>query len=248
MGKVHQIRTVARDNPVPSYDYLRISGGIFHDCAVHDMDLCRFLLSSQKSGDDQNLEVTSVYVQAHCYDPEIAKMNDVDTVHIILQFGNKTNKNVCHTTTDLSRHGVYGYDQRCEIFAEKGLLCSENVRDSFITQSLARNLPNGEFSSGHGLVSAPVQYTFAQRYMASYTAELDHFVDLIRNTSTCKNRVLPADTILVSLLADACEESHHEKKIVDFDEFVRKETLKHLGKSYSVFDIKNNFGSIDRVE
>ena len=37
VGQVHTIKTVARDAPRPPTSYLKISGGIFHDCAVHDL-------------------------------------------------------------------------------------------------------------------------------------------------------------------------------------------------------------------
>merc|ERR1711872_1010588 len=35
LGHVHMIKTTSRDSPLPSLAYLKISGGIFHDCAVH---------------------------------------------------------------------------------------------------------------------------------------------------------------------------------------------------------------------
>ena len=37
IGNIHTIKTVARDAPRPPTSYLKISGGIFHDCAVHDL-------------------------------------------------------------------------------------------------------------------------------------------------------------------------------------------------------------------
>lgn len=44
VGHVHVIKTVSRDSPLPSIDYLRISGGIFHDCMVHDIDIITWVL------------------------------------------------------------------------------------------------------------------------------------------------------------------------------------------------------------
>ena len=41
IGEVHTIKTVARDSPRPPTSYLKISGGIFHDCAVHDLGKVR---------------------------------------------------------------------------------------------------------------------------------------------------------------------------------------------------------------
>ena len=38
------IKTTSRDSPLPGIEYLKISGGIFHDCAVHDIDLVTWIL------------------------------------------------------------------------------------------------------------------------------------------------------------------------------------------------------------
>jgi myo-inositol 2-dehydrogenase/D-chiro-inositol 1-dehydrogenase len=40
VGELQFIRSVSRDHPIPSLDYLRTSCGIFHDCVVHDLDRC----------------------------------------------------------------------------------------------------------------------------------------------------------------------------------------------------------------
>ena len=44
VGPVHVIKTCARDSPFPPLEYLKISGGIFHDCLVHDIDLICWIL------------------------------------------------------------------------------------------------------------------------------------------------------------------------------------------------------------
>ena len=49
VGHVHMIKTTSRDSPLPSLDYLKISGGIFHDCAVHDIDLITWILGEYPS-------------------------------------------------------------------------------------------------------------------------------------------------------------------------------------------------------
>ena len=47
-GKIHQINTISRDFPYPSYNYLKISSGIFSDCAVHDIDFINWILELRK--------------------------------------------------------------------------------------------------------------------------------------------------------------------------------------------------------
>ena len=49
VGHVQMIKTTSRDSPLPSLDYLKISGGIFHDCAVHDIDLITWILGEYPS-------------------------------------------------------------------------------------------------------------------------------------------------------------------------------------------------------
>ena len=44
VGHAHIMRLTARDSPLPTLDYLRTSGGIFHDCMVHDIDLMTWML------------------------------------------------------------------------------------------------------------------------------------------------------------------------------------------------------------
>ena len=49
VGHVQMIKTTSRDSPLPSLEYLKISGGIFHDCAVHDIDLITWILGEYPS-------------------------------------------------------------------------------------------------------------------------------------------------------------------------------------------------------
>ena len=44
IGKVHMVKICSRDSPLPGEGYLKISGGIFHDCAVHDIDMAMWIL------------------------------------------------------------------------------------------------------------------------------------------------------------------------------------------------------------
>jgi len=45
IGTIQIVKTISRDNPVPTIAYLKISGGIFHDCGSHDIDVCRWVLN-----------------------------------------------------------------------------------------------------------------------------------------------------------------------------------------------------------
>jgi len=60
IGYVHMIKTVSRDSPLPSIEYLKISGGIFHDCLVHDIDIITWILGEYPD------KVRSFYIYAFC--------------------------------------------------------------------------------------------------------------------------------------------------------------------------------------
>ena len=77
LGQVNQIKLTSRDSPLPSLDYLKISGGIFHDCMVHDIDLMTYILGEYP---------VQVFTQANAMIPEIAGINDHDNVVSTFKF------------------------------------------------------------------------------------------------------------------------------------------------------------------
>ena len=101
IGKIYQVLTTSRDSPLPSIAYLRISRGIFHDCAVHDIDMVCWIVGEEPSG---------VFAQGTAFDPEVGAIGDVDTVAIVLTFPCGVIASI-----DLNRHSQYGYDQRLEV-------------------------------------------------------------------------------------------------------------------------------------
>src|SRR5699024_1027613 len=102
---------------VPSEEYVKDSGGMFMDMTIHDFDMVRYLAGS---------EVIEVSVKAaNLVDPMFNKYNDVDTAIITLTFENGT-----LAVIDNSRQAVYGYDQRIEVFGNKGVVSASNERQT----------------------------------------------------------------------------------------------------------------------
>jgi len=153
-GKVHKMKTVSRDNPVPSIEYLKISGGIVHDCASHDVDMLTWVLGDYP---------TQVYALAHCHDPEIKKLDDFDSVELVFNFPNQI-----IGVVDVTRKAVYGYDQRYEVVGDKGLVQVANFpKTSVVTADVT------------GFKHDAGRYSFPTRYPEAYQGVLDHLVDLI---------------------------------------------------------------------
>lgn len=181
LGDVHLVRISSRDPEPPSVDYLRGSGGIFVDMAVHDLDMARYIAGSP---------VVQVYAQgAVLVDPAIGELGDVDTAVTML-----THENRAITVIDNSRRATYGYDQRVEAFGALGMAVSGN-----------RRVHNAEISTGAGTAAAPLQRFFIERYAESYQREWAAFVELVRTGGPSPVPVRDGRAPLV--LAEAAGES-----------------------------------------
>lgn len=190
IGQIRMVRASSRDNPKPSYEYLKTSGNIFHDMLIHDFDMMLFLLGYKVP--------KSIHVYAEVYDSKIADMDDYDTVVVSMQFDDGL-----IYTIDTSRVSVYGYDQRLEVFGSEGMLVAENELDNKLS-----------IHTKSGINQAPTKYSFPQRYKAAYLDELVYFEQAIRAGKAFN---VPKEQALLShLIADAGYISVRENRIVDF--------------------------------
>jgi len=157
IGTPHLLHIISRDPSPPPIEYVRASGGLFFDMAIHDFDMARFLFG----------EVEEVYAQgAVLVDPAIGEAGDIDTAITTLKFANGA-----IGTIDNSRQAVYGYDQRVEAFGSAGCATNQNLYPDAVTISDANRVQRA---------SLPLNF-FLERYMDSYRIELTAFVDAITN-------------------------------------------------------------------
>jgi len=190
IDEVRMVRASSRDNPKPSYDYLKTSGNIFHDMLIHDFDMMLFLLGPRSP--------KSINVFAKCYDEHIEAMDDYDTVVVSMQF-----EDGLIYTIDTSRTSVYGYDQRLEVFGAEGMLIAENELDSSLS-----------IYNSKGIMQAPASYSFPQRYKSAYLNELLFFEDSIRKGNLWN--VTKEEAVLSHRIADACYLSAKEGRVIQF--------------------------------
>jgi myo-inositol 2-dehydrogenase/D-chiro-inositol 1-dehydrogenase len=152
VGPPHVLRITSRDPGPPPMSYARVSGGIFLDMTIHDLDMARYVVGS---------EVSEVYaVGAIRVQPELAAIGDVDTAVVTLW-----HENECITVIDNSRKATYGYDQRVEVLGAKGSAASDNP---LVNTAVMRD--------ASGTRSATLPYFFVERYAASYLKQWDAFV------------------------------------------------------------------------
>jgi myo-inositol 2-dehydrogenase/D-chiro-inositol 1-dehydrogenase len=191
-GTPEIVRITSRDSQPPPLDYVRGSGGLFLDMAIHDFDMARFLLRE---------EVVEVHAWgANLVDPAIGAAGDVDTAVTTLRFPSGA---LC--TIDNSRRAVYGYDQRLEVFGSKGCLVADHRAHTQVALWDERGRT----------LDRPLDF-FLDRYRESYLAEMREFLDCVRDGRPPS--VSAADGLAALRLALAARRSHVECRPVRMDE------------------------------
>lgn len=189
IGSPHILRITNRDPALPTIAYVKTSGGLFLDFALHDFDMARFLIAQ---------EVKRIYaVGATRIDPRIAEAGDIDTALITLEFIDGT-----LGTIDNSRQAVYGYDQRVEVFGSGGMISSQN------------NTAHRTVLADEEGVHKPLPlHNFSQRYWEAYVEEMRSFVDALQNDT--KPLVTGEDGRQAVALALAAQRSYVQQGPVD---------------------------------
>lgn len=192
IGEVQYVRVSSRDPEPPPAKYVAVSGGMFMDMMIHDLDMVRYLSGA---------EIEEIYAQGACLiDPEIGKAGDIDTCTITMKLSNGA-----LATVDGSRKAVYGYDQRGEVFGSKG--CATTQNDS---------LSNVVLSTVDGVTGEKPLWFFLERYMGSYQAEIKEFIGCILKGEEPSSGI--EDGLLSVKLAIACGKSLKENRPVRVSE------------------------------
>jgi len=184
IGDVQVVKITSRDPGLPPLDYIKNSGGLFMDMAIHDFDMARYLMGK---------EVKEVYAKGLVLvDPKVKEAGDIDTALTNLLFEDGS-----YAVIDNSRKAVYGYDQRVEVFGSKGMIQVEN------------NLHNRNvvFDAEGIHQSLPLDF-FMDRYAASYLNEMRYFVDSLVNQAPLP--VGGLDGLKATLIAVAAKKSVEE--------------------------------------
>ena len=192
IGQLQKIIITCRDPAPPPLAYLKTAGGIFKDMIIHDFDLIRFYLKN-----DPIREVFAATSDLSEYSKLFNKVKDFELATVVL----KSKKGVLCTINN-ARHCSYGHDQRVEIFGTKGMLISNNKRESEV-----------EFSGNQGTDSKKKLLNFfIERYEEAYYLQLHDLADLA--TKRKKPRANFNDGHQALILAIAAAKSSKLKKIV----------------------------------
>jgi myo-inositol 2-dehydrogenase/D-chiro-inositol 1-dehydrogenase len=165
-----------------------VSGGLFRDMMIHDLDMARFLLGE---------EPVELFATASCLvDPAIGAAGDVDSALVTMRTASGA---LCQISN--SRRASYGYDQRIEAHGSKGMLRAGNLVESTL-----------EYSGEGGVVGEKPLHFFLERYAEAYRRELDHFIAAL--TGGTSPMTSGADGLRALVLADAAVESAKSGRLV----------------------------------
>jgi myo-inositol 2-dehydrogenase/D-chiro-inositol 1-dehydrogenase len=188
VGTLESLQITSHDPAPPPIAYVRTSGGLFKDMAIHDFDMARWLLVE---------EPTEVFASASCLvDPAIGSAGDVDTAKTLLK---TASGRLCVISN--SRRSGYGYDQRIEAYGSRGLLRADNILESSVS-----------VWAEAGIASDSLQNFFLDRYAEAYRRELAHFADILAGKA--RPAVGYADAVAALALAEAAGASARSGQVV----------------------------------
>jgi myo-inositol 2-dehydrogenase/D-chiro-inositol 1-dehydrogenase len=156
IGRTEMVVLSSRDPEISPPDYVAaMPYGIFYDTMIHDFDMVRWLTA------DEPVEV--VARTACMLDATANPHRDPDTAMVLLRMAGGA---LVHVNS--SFRAVYGYDQRIEVFGEKGMLIARNRQPTTV-----------ERYGADGVRQDPLLYFFIDRYAESYARELAEFIDAL---------------------------------------------------------------------
>ena len=162
IGVIEQITITSRDPNPPTIEYIKQSGGIFKDMAIHDLDMAVFL------ADEKIHSITAL--GSNFVSKKIEQAGDYDTATILMRTISGKQISIIN-----SRRATYGYDQRVEVHGSKGSLKVNNPTLSEI-----------ELAKEAGTTKDRLHHFFMTRYIDAYKNQIDYFVDCIKNRSMPK--------------------------------------------------------------
>jgi len=157
LGTIYSLRLATHDPEPPPEEYIPASGGIFRDLHIHDFDILRWLTGG---------EVEEVFATGSVRNFDFfAEHDDVDTSAALIRM----KEGVVAVLTG-GRHDPLGYDVRAEIFGS---------RDS-IAVGVDSRTPLRSVEPGVSASEKDAYPNFQDRFLEAYTAEMEHFLALVR--------------------------------------------------------------------
>jgi len=190
LGRPEMFRSQSTDPEPPPEGYVATSGGIYRDSVIHDIDIARFVMG----------EITRVTALGRVLAvPFLENYGDIDTSILTLEFASGAIGVIQN-----SRRTTYGHDVRLEVHGEKGKLVTEDERATKV------------WRYGAGGISGDYVHFFMERFGDAYRAEVQAFVNAVRQGKPPTPG--PRDAIESLRVALAATRSLQEGRPVDISE------------------------------
>ncbi len=186
LGRIETFRALSRDTYPPPLEFLKSSGGIFVDMAIHDFDLARFLVG----------EVAEVQAWGNVLiDPAFAEAGDVDTAVTMLRF-----ESGALGVVETARRSAWGYDIRTEVAGSQGKLVVEAHQKTPLLFSRRMGFEGDHYES------------FPDRFADAYRLQFEAFIAALRTGTTPQPS--PRDALEALRIALAAARSLREGRAV----------------------------------
>lgn len=212
VGRLHTVRTVSSDPAPPPAAYVPLSGGLYRDCLIHDIDALRWVTGR---------EITEVYAAGTDEGEDFFRAaGDVDTAAALL-----TLEGGVLATATATRYHAAGYDVRMELAGTADQLVVGMGPRAPLTsvepgpadgagRAGGTGGTEGSDGTGSGSGAGPDARWpgFLERFAPAYRAELDAFLRFARSElpNPCEGR----EALRALLVAEACEVSRRERRPV----------------------------------
>ncbi len=194
LGWLHTVRSCTLDPAPPPPGYIPVSGGIFRDCAVHDIDGIRFVTGREI--------VQVVATGANKGEEYFAENDDVDTGAALLTLDDGTIAIICE-----SRYNAAGYDVRLEALGSKESLVAG------LDEHTPLDAADGPHTEGTPYAG------FLDRFGPAYVAEIRAFLRVA--SGQAESPCPPEEALEAFYVAEACERSRREGRAVTIEEVRR---------------------------
>jgi myo-inositol 2-dehydrogenase/D-chiro-inositol 1-dehydrogenase len=182
LGTLHTVRSTTMDPAPPPMDYIKGSGGILRDCAVHDFDVLNWITGQR---------AVEVYATGTVQgDPLFAEYGDVDTAAVVVRFDGGAVGLV-----SAARYNARGYDCRLEVHGF----------DDSVAAGWDQGVPLRNTDPANDFPAGPAHHFFMDRFTEAFRIELAAFVEVAKGGPVLGATV--ADAVEVAWLAEAATES-----------------------------------------
>jgi myo-inositol 2-dehydrogenase/D-chiro-inositol 1-dehydrogenase len=192
LGRLETFRALSRDTYPPALEFLKTSGGLFLDMAVHDLDLARFLVGEV----DEVQAWGSVLI-----DERFAQADDADTAVTMLKF-----RNGVLGVVETSRRSAWGYDIRTEVAGSAGKVVVEAPQKTPMVYSREFGFEADHYEN------------FPDRFEVAFRRELEAFFQALGDGRTPTPG--PTDALETLRLAVAVTRSWREGRPVKVAEVI----------------------------